>query len=125
MGTNAKLIEAAYEAFGRGDIPAVIDMLDEDVDWQSPATLPQGGQFHGKADVGRFFQAIGDGWSELSLDVENVSEAGPELVVGVVRADGTLRDGGASGYGAAHVFTVQSGKVTQFREYTDVDGPLR
>jgi ketosteroid isomerase-like protein len=125
MGTNATLIEGAYAAFARGDIPAVIDLVDDDVEWSSPATLPQGGHFHGKAGVGNFFQAVGGSWSELRLDVESVSEAGADLVIGVVRADGTLRDGGPSGYGATHVFTVQSGRVVRFREYVDLDGPLR
>jgi len=124
MGTNAALIEGAYAAFARGDIPAVIDLLDDNVEWSSPATLPQGGQFHGKAGVGSFFQAVGGAWSDLKLDVESVSEAGAGLVIGVVRAGGTLRDGGPSGYGATHVFTVQSGKVVRFREYVDLDGPV-
>jgi ketosteroid isomerase-like protein len=89
------------------------------------ATLPQGGAFHGKAGVGNFFQAIGGAWSELTLDVESVSEAGPDVVIGVVRADGALRNGGPSGYGATHVFTVRSGKVVRFREYVDLDGPVQ
>ena len=60
-----------------------------------------------------------------ALDVEQVSEAGDDLVVGVVRATGTLRNGGASGYGAPHVFTVRAGRIVRFREYTDLDGPVR
>jgi ketosteroid isomerase-like protein len=124
VGTNAELIEGAYAAFARGDIPAVIELLADEVEWSSPATLPQGGHFHGKAGVGDFFQALGGAWSDLGLGVESVSEAGADLVIGVVRADGTLRDGGPSGYGATHVFTVQSGKVVHFREYVDLDGPL-
>jgi uncharacterized protein len=125
MGTNAALIEGAYAAFARGDIGAVVDLVDDDVEWSSPATLPQGGRFHGKAGVGEFFQALGGAWSELTLDVESVSEAGTELVIGVVRAGGTLRDGGPSGYGATHVFSVRSAKVIRFREYVDLDGPIR
>jgi len=124
MGTNAAVVEDAYAAFARGDIPAVIDLVDDSVEWSSPATLPQGGHFHGKAGVGSFFQAVGGAWSDLKLVVEGVGEAGDELVIGVVRADGTLRDGGPSGYGATHVFTVQSGKVVRFHEYVDLDGPL-
>jgi len=68
---------------------------------------------------------VGCAWSELTLDVESVSEAGAQMVIGVVRADGTLRDGGPSGYGATHVCTVQSGKVVRFREYVDLDGPVQ
>ena len=124
MGDNATLVKNAYAAFGRGDVPAVIDLVDEKVDWSSPATLPQGGHFEGKGQVGQFFQGIGDAWESLSIEVESLSEAGSDLVIGVVHGDGRLKDGTASGYGATHVFTVRDGKIARFREYTDLDEPL-
>ena len=49
---NASIVQSAYDGFGRGDIGAVIDLLADDVEWVSPATLPQGGHFHGKGGVG-------------------------------------------------------------------------
>src|SRR4051794_27333232 len=106
MGANKAVVEAAYAAFARGDIAGVLDLVDDSVDWSSPATLPQGGQFRGKEGVGKFFQAVGAGWSTLTLDVESVSEDGA-TVIGVLRADGTRSDGRTDGYGAAHVFTVR------------------
>jgi hypothetical protein len=39
--------------------------------------------------------------------VEAVGDVGEDVVVGVVHADGTLRSGVPSGYGALHVFTVR------------------
>ena len=124
MGANARLIQEAYSAFGRGDIPGVLEKLADDVEWSSPTTLPQGGRFDGKAAVVTFFEGVGAAWDPLVLAVESVGELGAELVVGVVRADGTRRGGGPSGYGAVHVFTVRDGKITRFREYTDLDTPL-
>lgn len=124
MGAGAELIKQTYEAFGRGDIPAVLDNVAEDVQWSAPGTVPQGGQFQGRSGVMRFFQGMGGAWETLGLDVEAVSEAGEDIVVGIVRADGTLRGGGPSGYGAVHVFTVREGKIARFREYTDLNGPL-
>jgi uncharacterized protein len=120
MGANAKLVEQAYSAFGRGDIPGLLELLDEDVEWTSPRTLPQGGEYHGTDEVLKFFEAVGGAWNELTLDVERVGEAGSDLVVGVVRADGR-RDGRAAGYGATQLFNVRDGKITRFREYVDVD----
>ncbi|MGH3874232.1 MAG: nuclear transport factor 2 family protein [Pseudonocardiaceae bacterium] len=124
MGADAELIKRTYEAFGRGDIQAVLDNLAEDVQWSAPATLPQGGQFQGRSGAMEFFQGIGVAWETLGLDVEVVSEAGEDIVVGIVRADGTLRGGRPSGYGAVHVFTVRAGKIARLREYTDLAGPL-
>jgi ketosteroid isomerase-like protein len=124
MGSNAGVIQGAYDAFGRGDIVAIVDLVDEDVEWSSPSTLPQGGHFHGKSGVGDFFRAVGGAWSTLGLDVECVADAGDGLVIGVVRADGARSGGEEAGYGATHVFTVQNGKIVRFREYTDLDAPL-
>ena len=124
MGTNTAVVESAYAAFARGDIAGVLALVADDVDWSSPGTLPQGGHFHGKDGVGEFFQGVGAGWSALDLVIERVSEGGSGQVIGIVRADGTRRDGRPSGYGATHVFDVLDGKIVRFREYTDLDARL-
>ena len=90
---NAQVIQSAYDAFGRGDIPAVLDMLADDVAWSSPQTLPHGGTFEGKGGVGSFFQGLGGAWKSLELDVESVSDGADGLVIGVVQASGTRQDG--------------------------------
>ena len=121
---NAATVNGAYEAFGRGDIAAVLEVLADDVEWSSPLTLPHGGQFTGKAGVGEFFQGIGLLWASLTLEVHGVTALSAADVIGVLRATGELRSGAPAGYGAAHVFTLANGKVTGFREYVDLDKPL-
>jgi ketosteroid isomerase-like protein len=125
VGGNADVIQQAYGAFAKGDIAGVLDLLTDDVEWSAPSTLPQGGAFRGRAEVGRFFEGVGGAWDPLAIDVEGLGEIGDDLVVGVVRASGTLRGGGPAEYGAVHVFTLTGGRVSRFREYTDLDGPLR
>jgi ketosteroid isomerase-like protein len=124
MGETAAVVKAAYEAFGRGDIEAVLGMLDPAVEWSSPRTLPHGGQFSGTDGALAFFQGLGGAWDPLGLDVESVSDVGAGVVAGVVRASGSLRKGGAASYGAVHLFTIKGGKITKFREYVDVDDAL-
>jgi ketosteroid isomerase-like protein len=121
---NADVVASAYEAFGRGDIPALVDLLDDRVEWSSPMTLPQGGQYKGKDGVVRFFESVGAAWATLSLTVESTGEITDDLVVAVVDLTGELRDGGPATYGSMHAFTVRGGKIVQFREYTDLDKPL-
>jgi ketosteroid isomerase-like protein len=54
----ADVIGGVYEASGRGDIPAILAMIDEHIDWHAPENLPHGGHFQGRDAVGRFFQGI-------------------------------------------------------------------
>jgi ketosteroid isomerase-like protein len=124
MATNASVVEQAYAAYWRGDMDFFLSLLDDDIDWRVPNTLPQGGSFRGKAPLGNYFATIAGAWDPIHLNVEGVSEVGDELVVSVVRADGTRRGGDPIGYGAVHVFTVRAGKIVRFQEFTDLDTPL-
>lgn len=119
MADNVELLRGAYDAFGRGDIGAIIEMVDDAVQWSSPAMLPQGGDFTGKDGVQRFFERLGAAWENLTIEVEGLGEIGDGLVVAVVHASGSLRTGGSGEYGAGHAFTVSGGKITSFREFVD------
>lgn len=124
METNAEVVRKAYAAFARSDIAAILDLLDDDVIWTAPATLPQGGTFTGKDGVLKFFEGVGAAWESLRIDLEQINDLGGDLVVGVVQGAGTLRSAGPAQYGAVHVFSVQNLRITRFREYVDLDRAL-
>ena len=125
MESNAEVVQKAYAAFASGDIAGILDLLDDNVVWSAPATLPQGGAFTGKGGAIKFFEGIGAAWDTLRIEAEAVGGLGAtNLVVGVVHGSGQLRGGAPAQYGAVHVFTVESGKITRFREYVDLDDAL-
>ena len=50
-----------YEAFGRGDVEAILDRVTDDVDWSTDAATdaaPWYGRRHGKDEVRGFFEAV-------------------------------------------------------------------
>ena len=49
---NVDLLRGTYEAFGRGDIPAVMANFAEDISWSVPTAVPHGGQANGRAELG-------------------------------------------------------------------------
>ena len=59
---NIKTIQTIYEAFGRGDVVAITDVLTDDVDWAtegSEKVAPWYGPHRGTAGVQDFFTAFG------------------------------------------------------------------
>ena len=58
--TNADVVRQAYEAFGRGDIPAMLGMLTDDVEFtmQGPAVIPWVGTYRGREGVAEFFSLL-------------------------------------------------------------------
>lgn len=57
---NVARVVKIYEAFGRGDIPFIIDQLTDDVRWTThfDPVVPWSGNYQDKAAVPRFFAAI-------------------------------------------------------------------
>jgi ketosteroid isomerase-like protein len=118
----ADVISGLYAAFGRGDIPAILATIDEDIDWRVPQNLPHGGHFSGREAVGRFFQGIGEHWENLQVDLEDVVSSG-DRVIALARIHGRLRaTGEETGYSSAHSWIVRNGTPARFVEY--VDAPL-
>ncbi len=59
---NIETIKAMYDAFGRGDVEAILELVTDDVDWSTDAAIasaPWYGPKHGKAGVRSFFEGIG------------------------------------------------------------------
>jgi ketosteroid isomerase-like protein len=120
---NVALLRGAYEAFGRGDIPAVLEVLADDIEWSAaPAVLPHGARVHGREDVGGFFQGLGSTWSDFSVDAQHYVASGDRVCV-IGRADGNL-NGTRTGYGFVHSWTVRDGTCVRFDEYVDPDAEM-
>lgn len=119
---NIKTIMNVYEAFGRGDVPAMLDVLTDDVDWAAETTstvAPWYGARHGKDAVAAFFEAFGS-----TMDVEEftpISFASNDTdVMTVVRFRVKAR---ATGKTAAmnlhHYFRFRDGKISYYRGSED------
>jgi ketosteroid isomerase-like protein len=59
--SNVETVQAIYDAFGRGDVPAILDMLADDVQWDQEAPshgIPIYEPGTGKEHVRRFFEML-------------------------------------------------------------------
>jgi ketosteroid isomerase-like protein len=121
---NAQVVTTAYEAFGRGDIPALLELMSDDVTWEVTEVLPQGGSFRGREGVGEFFAGVGREWPELKVDVELMATEGDHVIV-IGRAEGPRASGEEAGYDFTHVFKVADGRIVDFREHAAPDASLR
>lgn len=119
---NIKVITEVYEAFGRGDVAAILDAVTDDVDWAADAassSAPWYGVRHGKDAVAAFFSDFGS-----TIEVEEftpVSIAANDTdVLTVVRFRARSRGTGrAEEMNLHHYFKFRDGKIAYYRGSED------
>jgi uncharacterized protein len=120
---NIKTIQGVYEAFGRGDVPAILGAVTDDVDWASEAADPSGAPWYGvrrgRDGVAVFFEAFGS-----TMEVEEFTPdciaANDTDVLTVVRFRARTRAGGrAVAMDLHHRFTFRDGKIAYYRGTED------
>src|SRR5580698_10008087 len=93
---NVQSAKEGYAAFGRGDVPAILELLADDIEWIEPGPpdlLPAAGTYRGKEEVGRFFATIGE-----NLDIHKFEPhefiAQDDHVVVLVSTEATVKPTG-------------------------------
>ena len=117
---NIGVVRAIYDAFGRGDVPAVLGAFDADIEWHEAAGLPYGGVHRGPEAVAtNVFGPITTDVENFSVNPEEYLDAGDEVVsLGRYRGRG-VQSGAELDLPFAHAWTVRGDKVTRFRQYVD------
>ncbi len=117
---NVQLVKQGYAAFNRRDIPGLIALLSEDVEWHCPGTgYPLAGTYRGHNGVANFFQKLA-----RDIDIsdfqprEFVAEGDRVIVVGWERSK-VKSTNRTMDLDWVMAFTVHNGKITNFRQYTD------
>jgi ketosteroid isomerase-like protein len=124
---NIETVKAMYAAFGRGDIPFVLEQIADQgfQDWRvnsatTSARVPWHKNYTSKREVPGFFQALNESVEHLRLEPRDFASNGNQVYVTLdltlkVRATGKVVDMND----VVHVFTFKDGRVVKLRSSED------
>ena len=120
---NVEILKGGYEAFGRGDVPAVLGVFDPNIEWseaESNPYKPDGKPWiGGDAIVQHLFMRLAMEWDGFTVTPRAFHAAGDTIAVDC-RYTGTYKATGKSiDAQACHVWRLSNGKVTSFQQYVD------
>jgi ketosteroid isomerase-like protein len=121
-GRNVGTVAAIYEAFGRGDIPAILARMADDVDWESGAAdhgIPWLIPGRGPAHVASFFERL------QAIEIRRFEPFSlvpdGDRVIALIDLEAVVIETGRSFDDIElHLWTFdESGRVAAFRHFTD------
>lgn len=119
---NVGLVRMAYDAFGRGDINALLSLLDESIEWitPGPSDLPTAGTRRGRQAVGEFFKTLNETFEITNFQAQEFVAQGDRVIVLGTDTARLKATGKTSDFQWVHAFAVRNGKIVQFSEYGDM-----
>ncbi|MCA1600148.1 MAG: nuclear transport factor 2 family protein [Acidobacteria bacterium] len=118
--SNLNSVQSVYDAFAKGDIPAVLGFLSPDVEWTEAEGFPYGGTYVGPdAVLAGVFMRLGTEWDGFAAVPDEFIDGGDTVVV-PGKYSGTYKATGKSFQANfAHVWKVREGKAVRFVQYVD------
>ena len=105
------MIKKGYEAFGRGDLDAVLSFYDDNIEWTRPGSSAISGTYHGKGEIGELLRRLG-GQTTTVKPLRFLADGDTVVVFSEATVGGeTSQD--------VEVFTMRDGKAVAARTYGD------
>ena len=119
--TNVEVVQETYEAVGRGDIPALLDLLTDDVEWtlQGPSVIPFAGTRRGREGAAEFFSLVGENIEFEQFEPREFVVQGDTVVVLGYERSLIKPTGHTLEQEWAHAYTLRDGKIAKFRAFED------
>lgn len=108
---NIKLVKEGYEAFAAGDVEAVMNLFDDNIEWIQPGESAISGTYHGKAELGLFIGKLAEK-STTARPHRFLADGDTVVMLGETTAGNQTSD-------AAQVFTLRNGKTVRVQGYAD------
>lgn len=126
MSEQLTVVGKIYEAFGRGDVPAILDYMADNVQWEAWADnsaqkqgVPWLQTRQGKDGVLAFFQVLG-GMSVKDFQVLSLMAGGNQVAAEIVIEVEIPETGAHFRDEELHLWTLnEAGKVIRMRHYND------
>jgi ketosteroid isomerase-like protein len=109
-------VETVRTALASGP-PALLAILDEQVEWDYVGAFPEAVTYHGPGQVAEFLQEWASGFDDFGFEADEIVDAGDSVLV-LLHQWGRGKDTGAQVESRTwQAFTLRAGKVVHCRGY--------
>lgn len=116
---NVDVVQGAWDAFGRGDIDAVIEAIAPSAETRLPESLPWGGTYAGPDGFRDFLTKLGDSFDQFSATPQKVLGADDNHVVVLAKTKGRTKAGATIEGKTIWIYQLRDGKIADAESFGD------
>lgn len=119
---NVKTVQAIYQAFGKGDITAILSSVTDDTKWGfngARQEIPWHKQVHNKTELPEFFQAFGRNVEIHVFEPRKFVAQGDDVVAEIALEYTVKKTGKRVREEQLHWWTLRDGKVARLQHFED------
>jgi ketosteroid isomerase-like protein len=114
--------EAILDAFQRGDIEALLELLDPEVEIFSAPALANAGYFHGREGYLQWSRDWFEAWDEFAVEAVSIEPVGEHHVLTFVHQRGRGKGSGVEvEMEACYMGEIHGGQATRFHLYPNLE----
>jgi uncharacterized protein len=122
---NVDLVRRTIGAFNSGDWDASLEYMDEDIEWRAADAVPDQDSYFGRDGVRAFWTAWTDNFEGFRLEVEELIDAGDDVVVVTrIRGRGIASGAEVRSNSFAQVARVRDRKIRRWEIYDSAQEAL-
>ena len=116
---NVDVVQGAWDAFGRGDMDAVLDAIAPAAETRVPETLPWGGTYAGPEGFGDFVAKLYESFEQFSATPDKVLGADDNHVIVTAKVKGRTKGGTTIENRAVWVYQLRDGRIADAETFGD------
>jgi uncharacterized protein len=124
VSENVEQLKRGYEAFNHGDLEAVFELLDPEIESVNDERVPFAGTYRGHEELRALLRDQQEVFGQLTMEPYEFFEAGDQVVAFVrVRARGEA-SGAAVEITIGHLWTIRNGKAIRWQGFPEREKAL-
>lgn len=116
---NVDVVQGAWDAFGRGDIDAVLETISPSAETRVPESLPWGGTYAGQEGFQDFLAKLRDSFEVFTSTPQKVLGADDNHVVVLAKTKARTKGGATVEGSVVWLYQLRDGKIADAESFGD------
>ena len=116
---NVDVVQGVWDAFGRGEIDAVLDAISPSAEARVPESLPWGGTYVGQEGFRDLLARLDESFDQFTATPQKVLGADDNHVVVVTKTKGRLKGGTTIEGTTIWIYQLRDGKIADAESFGD------